>query len=381
MRWMALLRRCGACLALAAALALGVVPGRALSLPELTINNVSAAEGQSGSTLFTFIVSLSAPAGVGGVTFDIATADHTATSADYDYLALSLTGQTIPAGASTASFAVSVNGDVKFELDETFLVNVSNVAGAVVTDGQGTGTILNDDAVVAADLSISVADSPDPVLVNAHLTYTLTVSNGGPSGATEVTLRDTLPSQTVFSALTAPAGWSCLTPAVGAAGEVVCSAAALGAGSPAGFSLVVKVVSGAAGEQILNTASVTGGEFDPFPENNSQTAATAIGSAITITELSTEARVLGLLQVWKLTARVVTGGGTPTGSVVFRDGTTLLGESALSDGVAVYEVSGLSVGEHALTAVYSGDEIYAGSVSGAVVVRALAFAALPLVRK
>ncbi|HEY0512144.1 MAG TPA: Calx-beta domain-containing protein, partial [Thermoanaerobaculia bacterium] len=95
----------------------------------LTINDVSLNEGNAGTTSFTFTVSLSAPAGPGGVTFDIATADGTAT-APSDYTAKSLTGQTIPAGSSTYSFTVLINGDTSPETNETFLVNVANVTGA-----------------------------------------------------------------------------------------------------------------------------------------------------------------------------------------------------------------------------------------------------------
>jgi Ca2+-binding RTX toxin-like protein len=123
--------------------------------PDLTINDVSMNEGNSGTTSFTFTVGLSAPARPGGVTFDIATADRTAqddnpVSEDNDYVAQSLTGQTIPEGSSTYSFTVSVNGDTTVEPNETFAVNVSNVSGATVSDGQGQGTILNDDAAPPA---------------------------------------------------------------------------------------------------------------------------------------------------------------------------------------------------------------------------------------
>jgi Bacterial Ig-like domain/Lamin Tail Domain/Secretion system C-terminal sorting domain len=111
----------------------------------LTINDVSLNEGNIGTTSFIFTVSLSSPAGAGGVSFDIATANNTATIADNDYVAQSLTGQTIAAGNSTYMFTVVVNGDVNIEPNETFFVNVTNVVGATVTDGQGTGTILNDD--------------------------------------------------------------------------------------------------------------------------------------------------------------------------------------------------------------------------------------------
>ncbi len=74
-------------------------------------------------------MSLSAPAAAGGVTFDIATADDSATSPS-DFTAKTCTGQTIPQGNSTSTFNVLVNGDTAFEPDETFFVNVTNVTGA-----------------------------------------------------------------------------------------------------------------------------------------------------------------------------------------------------------------------------------------------------------
>ncbi len=111
----------------------------------LSINDVSANEGNSGTTSFDLTVSLSGAAGTGGVTFDIATADNSATVADSDYVTNSLTGQTIPEGSSSYTFSVLVNGDGTEETDETFFVNITNVTGATVTDGQGQGTIINDD--------------------------------------------------------------------------------------------------------------------------------------------------------------------------------------------------------------------------------------------
>ena len=112
----------------------------------LSINDVSVLEGNAGTTTAAFTVTLSSPAPTGGVTFDIATSDGTATVADNDYAARSLTGQTIPAGATTYTFAVTVNGDATPEPNETFNVNITNVVGATLTDGLGIGTIINDDA-------------------------------------------------------------------------------------------------------------------------------------------------------------------------------------------------------------------------------------------
>jgi hypothetical protein len=125
--------------------------------PTISVSDISLNEGNPGTTSFDFTVSLSQPAGACGVTFDIATQDNSATTANNDYLQKSLTGQTIPAGSSTYTFSVTVNGDLAFEPDETFFVNVGNVTGATLGDGQGLGTINNDDV---APVSITVNTSP-----------------------------------------------------------------------------------------------------------------------------------------------------------------------------------------------------------------------------
>lgn len=116
------------------------------SLPNISINDVTLTEGNSGTTNMTFTVSLSLPAPTGGVTFDIATANSTATAGS-DYVANVLTSQTIAAGSSTYTFDVVINGDVDNEPNETFFVNLSNVINANVIDAQGLGTITNDDII------------------------------------------------------------------------------------------------------------------------------------------------------------------------------------------------------------------------------------------
>ena len=150
--------------------------------PALSISDASLNEGNAGTTVFSFTVSLSAPAPAGGVTFDIATADNTATTADNDYVASALTGQTIPAGGSSYTFNVTVNGDTTVEPNETFFVNVTNVTGATVNDGQGQGTIGNDD-VEPAVVEFSSADYREDESQTAVLTV---VRFGNLSGTTSV---------------------------------------------------------------------------------------------------------------------------------------------------------------------------------------------------
>lgn len=148
-------------------------------LPNLSIDDVTASEGNAGTTSFTFTVSLSAPAGPGGVTFDIATANGSAT-AGVDYVANSLTGQTIPTGSSSYTFTVQVNGDVLNEPSETFFVNVTNVTNAVVVDGQGVGTIVNDDPLPS--LSIDDVTLVEGNSGTSSAVFTVTLS--APSGQT-----------------------------------------------------------------------------------------------------------------------------------------------------------------------------------------------------
>lgn len=149
--------------------------------PALSINDASAAEGDSGTTTATFTVSLNQPAPAGGVTFDIATADGTATAGS-DFAALALTGQSIAAGSSSASFTVDISGDTAVEPNETFFVNVTNVAGATVSDGQGLGTITNDDAAASPDLSINDVSLFEGNAGTTVARFTVTLATPAPAG-------------------------------------------------------------------------------------------------------------------------------------------------------------------------------------------------------
>src|SRR6185369_16096831 len=149
--------------------------------PTLSINDVTVNEGNSGTTAATFTVSLSGPAQGADVTFDIATANGTATTADNDYAAKSLTNQIIPAGQTSYTFTVNVNGDNNVESDEAFVVNVTNVVGASVSDGQGTATIQNDDlpAISINDVSVTEGNSG-----TTNLDFTVSLSAPAPATVT-----------------------------------------------------------------------------------------------------------------------------------------------------------------------------------------------------
>jgi hypothetical protein len=112
--------------------------------PRIRINNVSRAEGNSGTTSFDFTVSLSA-ASPGPVTVYYATANGSA-SADSDYYAVATPTQiTFSPGQKSRTISINVRGDTTKESNETFFVNLGSSSGASIADGQGMGTIKNDD--------------------------------------------------------------------------------------------------------------------------------------------------------------------------------------------------------------------------------------------
>jgi hypothetical protein len=109
---------------------------------------VTQTERNSGQRSFNFTVSLSASSSQ-TVTVNYATENGTATGGGAcrnatDYLTRNGTLSFSP-GTTTRTVSVPVCGDKTPEQNETFHVNLSGAVSATVTDGQGVGTIVNDD--------------------------------------------------------------------------------------------------------------------------------------------------------------------------------------------------------------------------------------------
>jgi probable HAF family extracellular repeat protein len=115
-------------------------------LPALSINDVTANEGNlvGGSAVsnpFTFTVRLSF-ASESPVTVNYATATGTA----WDDYASAAGGLRFAPGETSKTITVWVGTDNNIEPDETFFVNLNNPTNASIADGQGLGTIVDDDA-------------------------------------------------------------------------------------------------------------------------------------------------------------------------------------------------------------------------------------------
>ena len=121
--------------------------------PTVSINDVAIAEGAGGgSSNLTFTITQSAVSGL-ATSVNWSTADGTATTSDNDYTGANGTA-TIPAGSISVQVSISIVGDNKFENNETLFVNLSNPTNVAINDGQGQGTINNDDPLP----SISIGD-------------------------------------------------------------------------------------------------------------------------------------------------------------------------------------------------------------------------------
>ncbi len=103
---------------------------------------------QLGQTSFDFTVTLSNPDAF-TITVDYTTSDGSANSGS-DYVAQTGT-LTFDPGVVSQPITVMVNGDTQEELDESFLVQPGQSTNATIADGQGLGTILNDDAFVVSN--------------------------------------------------------------------------------------------------------------------------------------------------------------------------------------------------------------------------------------
>lgn len=116
-----------------------------------------------------------------------------------------------------------------------------------------------------ADLGVTKLDATDPVGVASALTYAISVTNHGPDAAPNVVITDTLPPGTVLvSAL------GCVPSATG----FTCNAGTI---EPGGFVLFsARVLSPERDGVITNHASVSGGIFDPNPENDTATESTTV---------------------------------------------------------------------------------------------------------
>jgi uncharacterized repeat protein (TIGR01451 family)/fimbrial isopeptide formation D2 family protein len=149
--------------------------------------------------------------------------------------------------------------------------------------------------LAASDVAI-VKSAPATAEANSLLTYTLEITNNGPSDATNVTVTDNLPPNVDFRS--ADAG--CTT----ASGTITCVVGDLAAGDTVERKITVFVPYAIGGQSLTNIASVTATEVDLVPENNSSRVTTVVGDVADLVVTKTAGgAVAGGQATWTVTVR------------------------------------------------------------------------------
>ncbi len=138
----------------------------------LSIDDVSVSE-TAGSAVFAISLDVPSP---GTVTVDWQTIAQSATS-DVDFTSIPPTTVTFQPNETSKTVTVTVLDDALYEASETFAVSLSNPSGALIADGQGTGTILDDDPFPAVGFASASGSATE-----ATVALIATVSLSAPAG-------------------------------------------------------------------------------------------------------------------------------------------------------------------------------------------------------
>jgi uncharacterized repeat protein (TIGR01451 family) len=119
----------------------------------------------------------------------------------------------------------------------------------------------------SADLSITKSTTATQAFGTAPVTYTIAVSNAGPSTASSVSVSDTLAAGAVFVSASG-SGWTCNN----VANVVTCTLPSLAVGAAPPITLTFNAPPTATTTTLANTATVSSATNDPNPANNSSTS-------------------------------------------------------------------------------------------------------------
>lgn len=200
-----------------------------------------------------------------GVTFSSVVASQ-GTASESGGVVTGTLGDLAPAASATITLVVGVDSATRGTLSNTATVSATETDSNSANDSATATTTINGNV----DLSVTKVESTDPVAATGTLTYTMVVTNNGPSTATNVVVSDTLPSDLSFTS-----GTSTVGSVTNAGNAVTANVGTLAPGASATITIQTSVGAGATGT-ITNTATVTSSETDTNSANDSATETTDV---------------------------------------------------------------------------------------------------------
>jgi uncharacterized repeat protein (TIGR01451 family) len=292
-----------------------VVPGGSVTYRITVMNN-------GPGVLASVKVTETLPPGIGVPTYTPSTGSYDPATRIWAGLSLG------PSQSETLDLLCTIDPGARGTLVNTARVDPPD--GVTDPNPANDSATVSDALVPSADLALDKTGDADPADLGGLLTYTLTVTNAGPSAATDVVLTDPLPPPTEFDSAEATQG-SCSFD--DATRTLSCPLG--GIPSPGTATVTLRVRPMALGT-LTNTASVATTEPpDPVPGNDSATVTTQVGVPsdgvrfLTVTSTS-EMNVLewwnpsanyGTTEILVRTDRFPTGPGEPGTTSIHNAGT------------------------------------------------------------
>lgn len=241
-----------------------------------TVNDATPLVG--GTVVYTVTVTNDGPSTATNVVLsDAVPAGMTFVSGTLNGVAGTLNGTTVTFPAVSLTSAQSITGTLNFTVNNTATGTITNTATVPDLSAAGENDVTNNSGTVdvtvvpVVDLAISKTVSSANATFADSLTYTVTVTNNGPSTASTVVVTDTLPAGVTFTSGTGPTG-AALT---ATNGVVTVNGGDLANGGSFTFTVNGNVAAGATTTQ-TNTATVTSSTQESDSTNNTATATTTI---------------------------------------------------------------------------------------------------------
>lgn len=218
---------------------------------------------------------------------------------------------TVTIDAATANGTLITNGNYSIQA-----TGVSSLIGPKVN----TNVTSN---VTYADLQATLTDHVAAIGWGQATSYTLTVTNAGPSAAASATVVDTMPAQLtgVTWTCTATGGGSC---AASGSGSINDTTLALPVGATATYTITGSIVAGSGTGSIIQTATVTvgGSVSDPDSTSNTPVDTDAIGTLRTLSLIKLGTTSAGSIS--STPAAISCGGSCASSSAQFVDGASVV---------------------------------------------------------